>query len=294
MQFKWRRAPAIVAALFFTTLSLISGSAACAQSAAPAKQEYAPVVGQEGKDVIWVPTPQALVERMLQMAKTTANDYVVDLGSGDGRTVITAAKKFGARALGIEYNPDMVELSKRNAEKEGVAARAQFMKADIFETDFSEATVLTLYLLPNLNVKLRPTILNMKPGTRVASHAFSMDDWPPDQTETVEGRTAYLWIVPAKVEGTWHWSGARGYELVLRQHFQHVEGLIRSDNKVAQFRNAKLEGDRIMFSVIEFGSTSGTVRRDFTGRINGDVIEGLVKTANGGGEEKWTATRAPN
>ena len=291
MQFKWRIAPIAAAVLIFTAVNVVTGGAARAQSAA--STEFSPVVGQEGKDVIWVPTPQALVERMLQMAKTTSSDYVIDLGSGDGRTVITAAKKYGVRALGIEYNPDMVELSQRNAEKEGVSARAQFMKADIFETDFSQATVLTLYLLPSLNLKLRPTILNMKPGTRVVSHAFSMDDWQPDQTESVEGRTAYLWIVPAKVEGTWRWGGARGYELVLRQHFQQIEGLVKADNKVAQFRNAKLEGDQIIFSVIAYSGVN-TVRRDFVGRINGDLIEGVAKSSNGAGEEKWTAKRVVN
>ncbi|MGH7829200.1 MAG: SAM-dependent methyltransferase, partial [Candidatus Binatia bacterium] len=139
--------------------------------AQPAKEEYKPQVGQEGKDVIWVPTPQALVDKMLDMAKVTPNDYVIDLGSGDGRTVITAAKR-GARALGIEYNPDMVELSKRNAAKEGVSDRVQFVKADIFESDFSKATVITMFLLTEINLKLRPKILDLKPGTRIVSNAF--------------------------------------------------------------------------------------------------------------------------
>ena len=185
-------------------------------------KEFTPQVGQAGKDVIWVPTPPELVEKMLQMARITPNDFVIDLGSGDGRIAIAAAKKFGARSMGVEYNPDMVALSNREAQRQGVADKVKFVKADIFETDFSQATVLTLYLLPSLNLKLRPTILNMKPGTRVVSHAFSMDDWQPDQVESVEGRTAYLWIVPARVEGTWRWGSARGYELVLRQHFQNI------------------------------------------------------------------------
>lgn len=276
-----------VAALLF---GFCLAGAALAQDRTPANREYQPVVGQEGKDVIWVPTPEALVERMLKMAKTTPDDYVIDLGSGDGRTVIAAAKKFGARALGIEYNPDMVALSRRNAEKEGVADRAQFIQGDIFQTDFSRATVLTLYLLPNLNLKLRPTILDMKPGTRVVSHAFTMGDWQPDEIATVDGRTAYLWIVPAKVEGTWRWGGARSYELVLRQHFQLIEGLASVDGRMAQLRNARLEGDRISFSVIEFANT-GTQQRDFVGRVKGETIEGVVKLP-GGGEEKWVATRA--
>src|SRR5262245_54630061 len=169
-------------------------------------QDYTPTVGQEGKDVIWVPTPQSLVEKMLDMAKLTSKDIHYDLGSGDGRTVIAAAKR-GAHAYGVEFNPDMVKLSERAAAKEGVSDKAKFINGDIFQTDFSQATVVTLYLLPSLNVKLRPTILKMKPGTRVVSHAFTMDDWQADQTENVEGRTAYMWIVPARVEGTWRWNG---------------------------------------------------------------------------------------
>jgi SAM-dependent methyltransferase len=275
------------AALFATLLALIP--VALPQGAhAQASKEYAPQVGQEGKDVIWVPTPQALVERMLDMAKATPKDYVIDLGSGDGRTVITAAKR-GIKALGIEYNPDMVELSKRNAEKEGVSARAQFVRADIFETDFSQATVLTLYLLPSLNVKLRPTILKMKPGTRVVSHAFSMEDWQADQTDNVDGRTAYLWIVPAQVEGTWRWNnsgaGPQKYELVLRQKYQQVEGAVRLDESAGQLRDVKLSGDRISFVVVD-----STGRREYTGRVNDNTIDGTVKTSSG--ESKWSATRA--
>ena len=286
MQAKWRHAPALIAVVLLAAASLLAPGA----SAQPTTKEFEPIIGQEGKDVIWVPTPQALVERMLEMAKTTPNDYVVDLGSGDGRTVITAAKKYGARAIGIEYNPDMVELSRRNAEKAGVADRAQFVNGDIFQTDFSKATVLTLYLLPNLNVRLRPIILGMKPGTRVVSHAFSMGEWQPDDIQKVEGRTAYLWIVPARVQGTWRWGSSHPYELMLQQHFQEVEGLARADNKMAQFRNARLEGDRISFSVIEF-SGMGNVQRDFTGHVNGEVMEGVVKRSDAGGEEKWTAKR---
>jgi precorrin-6B methylase 2 len=170
--------------LLFTLLLATMATGAFAQ-AQTAQKPYEPQVGQEGKDVIWVPTPQGLVDKMLDMAKMTPNDYVIDLGSGDGRTVITAAKR-GARALGIEYNPDMVELSKQAAAKEGVTARANFMKADIFESDFSQATVITMYLLPQLNLKLRPKILDLKPGTRIVSHAFTMEEWKADQTETVD------------------------------------------------------------------------------------------------------------
>jgi hypothetical protein len=275
MHSKWRIAPIITAAVLALGIA--------ANGATAAQQDYTPSVGQEGKDVIWVPTPQQLVERMLEMAGTKSTDYVIDLGSGDGRTVITAAKKFGARALGIEYNADMVELAKRAAAKEGVSDKAQFMQADIFQTDFTKATVLTLYLLPSLNVKLRPTILNMRPGTRVVSHAFTMDDWQADQVDSADGRTAYMWIVPAKVGGTWKvdvtGASARSYEATFNQQYQTVSGNVKGDGKSVQLSNGKLRGETITFSL------DG---REFNGRVNGNKIEGTVK---GGGDSKFTATR---
>src|SRR5687768_17404592 len=169
----------------FLALALILAFTASFAQAQPAK-EFQPEVGQAGKDVVWVPTPQTLVDKMLEMAKVTPKDYVIDLGSGDGRTVITAAKR-GSKALGIEYNPDMVELSKRNAAKEGVSDKATFMKADLFESDFSQAQVITMFLLPSINLKLRPKILNLKPGTRIVSNSFDMEEWKPDETAQVEG-----------------------------------------------------------------------------------------------------------
>jgi precorrin-6B methylase 2 len=270
--------------------ALVAAAAFALPVMAPAADtEYTPHVGQEGKDVIWVPTPQALVEKMLDMAKLTARDTHYDLGSGDGRTVIAAAKR-GAQAVGVEFNPDMAALSERNAAKEGVSARARFINGDIFETDFSHATVVTLYLLPSLNLKLRPTILNMKPGTRVVSHAFTMDEWQADQTETVEGRTAYLWIVPAPVNGTWRWNGSgngpKAYEVALRQQFQKVDGTARLDGGLGQLRDVKLQGDQISFTVLD----ADGVRRDFSGRVSGTAMQGVVKQA--GGEAKWSATRA--
>ena len=196
-------------------------------------QQYQPKEYQDGKDVVWVPTAQTLVDRMLDIANVTASDYVIDLGSGDGRTVITAAKR-GAKALGVEYNPKMVELSKANAAKEGVTDKATFVKADLFKTDFSQATVLTMFLLPEINLKLRPKILGMKPGTRVVSNSFDMGDWKPDQTiDPVEKCkdycNAFLWIVPAKVAGTW--ATPQG-KLVLKQKFQFVTGTLTSGNVV--------------------------------------------------------------
>jgi SAM-dependent methyltransferase len=246
-------------------------------AAQPAK-EYQPQVGQEGKDVIWVPTPQALVDKMLDIAKVTPKDYVIDLGSGDGRTVITAAKR-GAKALGIEYNPDMVELSKRNAAKEGVTNRASFMKADLFESDFSEATVITMFLLPDINLKLRPKILNLKPGTRIVSNSFTMGDWATDETVSVKDScasycTAHLWIVPAKVEGTWQMPQG---ELTLNQTYQMVTGTLKSANGVIPIANGKLNGDQITFTA------SGT---EYSGRVVGDAIEGSMK-----GNGSWKASR---
>jgi SAM-dependent methyltransferase len=241
-------------------------------------QEYEPYVGQQGKDVIWVPTPDSLIRGMLDMAKVTSDDYLVDLGSGDGRIVIAAAKR-GARAVGIEFNPDMVALSKRNAEKEGVSEKATFLNADIFESDFSKATVVSMYLLPQLNLKLRPTILNMKPGTRVVSNSFTMGEWTAEQTFEAESRTAYFWIVPAKVEGTWRWQTNSGIaELKLTQNFQNIKGTIKLNGKEIAIKDAKLQGDHIRFS-------AGT--QEFAGRVNGKEIEGTAKTNNI--EEKWSA-----
>src|ERR1041385_5536332 len=215
----------------FALLLALSTSLAFAQ-AKRSPQTFEPEVGQPGKDVVWVPTPQALVDKMLDMAKVTPKDYVIDLGSGDGRTVITAAKR-GAKALGIEYNPEMVELSKRNAAKEGVSEKASFMKADLFETDFSQAQVITMFLLPSINMKLRPKLLNLRPGTRIVSNSFDMEDWKPDETATVEGCTnwctAHLWIVPAKVDG--NWKSAQG-DLTIKQTFQNISGTLKNGTAV--------------------------------------------------------------
>ena len=240
-----------------------------------AQGEFQPEVGQAGKDVVWVPTPQALVDKMLDMAKVTPNDYVIDLGSGDGRTVITAAKR-GSRALGIEYNPDMVELSKRNAAKEGVSDKATFMKADLFESDFSQAQVITMFLLSSINLKLRPKILDMKAGTRVVSNTFDMGEWKPDETFHLDNCTswctAHLWIVPAKVEGQWKLPQG---ELTLKQTFQMITGTLKSGNNSTAV-NGKLDGDQISFS-------AGGVQ--YAGRVNGNSMDGT--TGNG----KWSATR---
>jgi SAM-dependent methyltransferase len=265
---------------YVLALSLSLAIACGFTQAQESAREYQPQVGQEGKDVVWVPTPQSVVEKMLELAKVTPRDYVIDLGSGDGRTVIAAAKR-GARALGIEYNPEMVELSKRNAAKEGVSDRATFAKADLFESDFSQATVLTMFLLPDINLKLRPKILDLKPGTRIVSNSFTMGEWKADEEATVKDGcasycTALLWIVPAKVEGTW--KVPQG-ELTLKQSFQMISGTLKSGNLAAPITNGRLNGDQISF-------TAGGAQ--YTGRVSGNTIEGTVKS--GGTNMNWTAS----
>jgi SAM-dependent methyltransferase len=242
-------------------------------------KQYEPYVGQQGKDVIWVPTAEALVEAMLDMAGVTPSDYVIDLGSGDGRIVIAAAKR-GARAVGYEFNPDMVELSRTRAAAEGVSDRASFVKADIFASDFSQATVITMYLLPQLNLKLRPIILKLKPGTRIVSHAFDMGDWTADQTIEQEYRKAFLWIVPAKVEGTWKWTAESGpAELQLTQTYQRISGSLKANGQIMEIQDGKIEGDQIRF---------GTGEMEYAGRINGRSIKGTVK--KNGTEKPWAAS----
>jgi precorrin-6B methylase 2 len=253
-------------------------SIAVAQTAATVAGTYTPKVGQPGKDVMWMPTPQELVDRMLDAVDLQPDDYLVDLGSGDGRTVITAAKR-GARAHGIEYNADMVALSRRNAQAAGVADRATFEQGDIFETDFSKATVLTLFLLPDLNIRLRPTILDMKPGTRVVSNSFAMEEWQPD--ELLRGHkgckgfcTAFKWIVPAKVEGTWNLGDQK---LVLNQSFQKIEGMLNGTDKGVPV-SGRLAGAQITFTV-------GGVAYD--GRVDGDTMSGMAD-----GKRPWSARRS--
>jgi len=255
-------------------------------------QPFKPYVGQQGKDVVWVPTPDEVVERMLNMAQTKPEDYVIDLGAGDGKIAITAAKKFGARALGVEYNPEMVSHAQSNARAAGVLGKAQIVHGDIFVTDFTKATVITMYLLPSLNMKLRPQILAMRPGTRVVAHAFNMEDWEPDETSDVDGRRAFLWIVPANVNGRWalELSGGGGssekLSLNLDQKFQKIEGVAYLGPVQAGLREPRLSGFRINFAYVD----NKSVRRDFTGRVTGNSMEGSFRTESGQ-EGRWSATK---
>ena len=258
-----------------------------ASGAAAQQQKFEPQVGQAGKDVIWVPTPDDVVDRMLTMAQVTPSDFVMDLGSGDGKIAIAAARKFGARSLGIEYNSDMVKLAQDNAQMAGVAEKASFRRADIFATDFSQATVITLYLLPALNMKLRPQILSMRPGTRVASHSFNMEDWEADEISTLDGRRAYFWIVPANVMGTWNLElNNQRMEVTLEQTFQKIGGSVSLGHAQGGLREARLRGASIAFAYVD----GAGVRRDFTGRVSGSRIEGSFRDEKGQ-EGRWTAAK---
>lgn len=253
-----------------------------------AKKGYEPQVGQAGKDVIWVPTPDEVVDRMLRMAQVTSKDYVVDLGAGNGKIAIAAAKNFGARSLGIEYNPDMAKHAQENVVKAGVAARAKVVQGDIFQSDFSSATVVTMYLLPGLNLKLRPQLLSMKPGTRVVSHSFTMDDWEADEISSYDGRRAYFWVVPANVMGGWSLEGTgMKTTMSIEQKFQKIEGFVDLPGAVqAGLRDARLSGFRIGFAYVD----NASVRRDFTGTVTGNRMEGSFRADNGT-EGRWVAVK---
>ena len=258
---------------------------------AAAQQRFEPQVGQAGKDVIWVPTPDDVVDRMLTMAQVTPKDFVMDLGAGDGKIAIAAARKFGARAIGIEYNPDMVKHANANAQAAGIAGegpgKATIRHGDIFQTDFSQATVITLYLLPALNMKLRPQLLAMRPGTRVVSHSFTMEDWQPDEVSSVDGRRAYFWVVPASVMGNWTLDlNNQKSELTLEQTFQKISGTIALPPVQGGLREARLHGSAIGFSYVG----QDGVRRDLTGRVNGSRMEGTFRDEKGL-QGRWTAVK---
>lgn len=214
---------------------------------------YEPRLGQSGKDVIWLPTGGDLVTQMLRAAKVTPNDIVFDLGAGDGKIAISAARDFGARSFGIEFNPEMAALAQRNADRAGVGDRVKIINGDIFKEDFTSATVLTLYLLPDLNLRLKPQILNMKPGTRVVSNSFTMGDWEPDQ-EISSPTRAYYWVVPAKVAGSWAVYGFHPTQkttLELVQYQQRVGGILKMDQQMYPLMKPVLEGDRLKFSYVD-------------------------------------------
>lgn len=230
-------------------------------------QKYQPSIGQNGKDVIWIPTGNELVTKMLKIANVGPSDLVYDLGAGDGKIAIAAAKDFGARAVGIEYNADMAALGQRNAERAGVADKVKIIQGDIFKENFSKATVVTLYLLPELNYQLRPTLLKMKPGTRVVSHAFDMADWKPDG-EIDNPARGYLWIVPANVAGEWvlaNFDLKNSAILSLEQKFQYVGGTLNIGGRTQPILNVQLKGDELQFSYVDRNTNLSTVKLTFDG-----------------------------
>jgi SAM-dependent methyltransferase len=272
------------------TWSVLALLIACALPAAGASREacdrlHQPQTGQPGKDVIWVPTSDGLVTRMLKMAEVKAADRVYDLGAGDGKIAIAAARDFGARAVGVEYDPQLARLAQCYVQAEGLGERVQIIHGDIFETDFSSATVVTLYLLPELNVRLRPTILKMKPGTRVVSHSFLMGDWEPDERSMTEDGSAYLWIVPAQVAGSWSFREAGGsgrFAVELQQQFQHLSGRGESEPLVS---DARMHGPQLELTFFENGAPTRVA-----GRVDGERIDAQV--TRGGKTSNYVGTRA--
>ncbi|NWF54021.1 MAG: class I SAM-dependent methyltransferase [Syntrophaceae bacterium] len=249
-------------------------------------------------DVHYEPTPQLIVEEMLKMAEVNRNDIVYDLGCGDGRFVITAAKKYGARGVGIDIDPERIKESRQNARIAGVQDRVRFIEADLFETDFREATVVALYLLPELNLQLRPKILEeLRPGTRVVSHEFDMYDWPPDKMGSLGRNKYYLWVVPVDAGGQWRWTfpSPRGEELFtfrITQTFQNIDGRIATPFHTVGPLEAYLIGDQIGF-LLRYRPPGQKVEMRFQGRVSGNTINGTVEVHNGplAGKHKWVARR---
>jgi len=258
--------------------------------------------------VPYVPTPQEVVDKMLAMAKVTPNDYLIDLGSGDGRIVVTAAKKYGARGFGVDLNPVRINEAVENAAKNGVSDRAGFYQRNLFDTDLSSATVITMYLLPRVNLALRPKLLELKPGTRIVSHDFDMEDWKPDEKFNMDVKEKYgssggnsdiyFWIVPARAMGIWRWElnvggKPQSYELSLEQTFQNVGGMLRVNGRAVKITDARLRGDQISFTA-SAEVNGAALRHVFSGRVAGDSIDGSVALSGTRAQSQldWAATRA--
>jgi SAM-dependent methyltransferase len=247
-------------------------------------------------DVPYVPTPYVVVEEMLRLAEVGAGDFVMDLGSGDGRILIAAARKFGARGIGVDLDPERIEESVYNAQEEGVSDRITFQQQDLFKFDLSPATVITMYLLPSVNLKLRPRLYDLKAGTRIVAHDFDLGDWQPDQKSTVR-KNVFLWIVPAKVGGHWRITlgpsaGNRSYDVEIRQKFQEIDGVARYGKKVAGLWNARLSGERIRFVIVD-DSESPDSNFYFDGKVAGDAMEGTIVRGVGSDQKQipWRAAR---
>jgi hypothetical protein len=282
-----RHPPALLASLCVSALLLlVCVIPASGASREECERQFKPAIGQPGKDVMWVPTSDALVTRMLRMAQVTSADRVYDLGAGDGKIAIAAARDFGAQAVGVEFEPQLAQLAQCYVRAEGLGERVRIIQGDVFETDFTAATVITLYLLPELNLRLRPTILSMKPGTRVVSHSFLMDDWEPDERSMTEDGSAYLWIVPAKVAGTWEFresDGGQGrFAVKLEQNFQQLSGSAGNEPLVS---NARLRGSQLNLMFFENGAPT-----KLEGGVEGNRIDAQV--TRGGKVSHYVGTRS--
>jgi len=268
---------------------------------------FAPAaMAQDGRgDVVYVPTPQVVVDEMLRMAKVSASDYIIDLGSGDGRIVITAAKRYGARGFGVDLDTYLLKIANENAKKEGVADRARFVEQNLFETDLSPATVISSYLLPEMNQKLRPKLFALKPGTRVVAHDYAMGDWDPDEEKTLivpekvvgdVGKSyVYLWIIPALAAGKWESQIALAgkpvsYLFNLEQNYQLVHGTVRVGDHDIKMPQVRLAGDQITFK-LDVLIAGKPVTHQFSGRISGGAIDGNVTITGGSGRKviPWKA-----
>ena len=266
-----RHPPALLASLCVSAWLLACVIPASGASREECDRQFKPEMGQPGKDVMWVPTNDALVARMLKMAQVTSGDLVYDLGAGDGKIAIAAGRDFGAQAVGVEYDAELARLAQCYVQADQLGERVRIVHGDIFKTDFTEATVVTLYLLPELNLRLRPTILSMKPGTRVVSHSFLMDDWEPDERSMTVDGSAYLWIVPAKVAGTWEFresDGERRFVAKLEQKFQRLSGSADDEPLVS---NARVHGSQVNWTYFENGGPTKV-----EGRVDGNRIDAQV------------------
>jgi len=284
----------------------VAGAMARAAAVLISAGTFSPAQAQSPR-VPYVPTPQEVVERMLEIAKVTPNDYLIDLGSGDGRIVITAAKKYGTRGFGVDINPERIREANENAKRAGVADKVAFYQRDLFETDLSEATVITMYLLPRVNMELRPRLLDLKPGTRIVSHDFSMEDWKPDAHVQMEAKEKYggsggqsdiyFWVIPAKAGGTWQWElplagKPRPYQIALSQKFQAVSGSVRAGGRDTPLQNPRLRGDQLSFAFT--APVDGTpVKHEFSGTVDGDSISGTARLSGAKiqSQHEWSARR---
>lgn len=264
----------IIRPLVLTAMSvLLAGVSSLAEgnTRADCEREYLPQRAQEGKDVIWAPTEDPMVVRMLEMANVSAADKVYDLGAGDGKIVIAAAKQFGATGVGIEYDPDLVKHARCLATAEGVAERVTFIEGDIFESDFSDATVVALYLTPQVNARLQPSLLAMKPGTRIVAYSFGIGDWQPDeQIDSFGDGSAFLFVVPANIAGSWTFASPSGasFAVELEQAFQNVTGTASGGAAVT----GKLSGDRVELELVEDGEQMRISATVADGRMTANVV----------------------